>query len=102
MRTETITSAQNQKIKLLLELQEKSKTRRKEGLFVVEGQREFLHCIESGYKAHTLFICPDLLTEKQQQELEDAIAMRLIEGYESPISHMKAYAENDKIELLAM
>lgn len=37
-----------------------------------------------------------------QKELEDAIAMRLIEGYESPISHMKAYAENDKIELLAM
>ena len=37
-----------------------------------------------------------------QKELEDAIAMRLIEGYESPISHLKAYAENDKIELLAM
>ena len=37
-----------------------------------------------------------------QKELEDTIAMRLIEGYESPISHMKAYAENDKIELLAM
>ena len=37
-----------------------------------------------------------------QKELEDTIAMRLIEGYESPISHLKAYAENDKIELLAM
>ena len=37
-----------------------------------------------------------------QKELEDAIAMRLIEGYESPISHLKAYAENVKIELLAM
>ena len=40
--------------------------------------------------------------ESIQKELEDAIAMRLIEGYESPISHLKAYAENDKIELLAM
>ena len=37
-----------------------------------------------------------------QKELEDAIAMRLIEGYDSPISHMKAYSENEKIELLAM
>jgi len=37
-----------------------------------------------------------------QKELEDAIAMRLIEGYDSPISQMKAYSENDKIELLAM
>ena len=43
MKTETITSAQNQKIRLLLELQEKSKTRRKEKLFVVEGRRELLH-----------------------------------------------------------
>ena len=37
-----------------------------------------------------------------QKELEDAIAMRLIDGYDSPISHMKAYAQDNKIELLAM
>ena len=37
-----------------------------------------------------------------QKELEDAIAMRLIEGYESPICHMKAYAEDGEIKLLAM
>ena len=36
MRTEIITSAQNPKIKTLLTLQEKSKERRKSGLFVVE------------------------------------------------------------------
>ena len=37
-----------------------------------------------------------------QKELEDAIAIRLIEGYASPISHMKAYVEDGKIQLLAM
>ena len=37
-----------------------------------------------------------------QKELEDAIAMRLIEGYESTITRMNAYAQQDKIELLAM
>ena len=37
-----------------------------------------------------------------QKELEDAIAMRLIDGYDSPISQMKAFARDDKIELLAM
>ena len=37
-----------------------------------------------------------------QKELEDAIAMRLIDGYESPISQMKAFARDNKIELLAM
>ena len=39
MRVENITSAQNPKIKDLLALQEKSKERRKKGLFVVEGRR---------------------------------------------------------------
>ena len=37
-----------------------------------------------------------------QKELEDAIAIRLIEGYASPVSHMKAYVEEGKIQLLAM
>ena len=60
MRTETITSPQNPKIKTLLELQDKSKARRREGLFVVEGQRELEHCIASGYQVHTVFICREI------------------------------------------
>lgn len=58
---ELITSAQNPKIKGLLELQAKSKARRESGLFVVEGAREIGHCIRSGYQADTLFVCPDIL-----------------------------------------
>ena len=72
MRTETITSAQNPKIKDLLALQDKSKERRKKGLFVVEGRRELLHCIEAGYEPHTLFICPDILSD---MELDDIIGV---------------------------
>lgn len=68
MRIENITSAQNTKIKDLLVLQEKSKERRKKGLFVVEGRRELLHCIEVGYEPHTVFICTEIL---KQEELED-------------------------------
>ena len=37
-----------------------------------------------------------------QKELEDAIAVRLIEGYAHPISQLKAVAEDGKIQLLAM
>lgn len=69
MKTETITSPQNPKIKTLLELQEKSKARRREGLFVVEGLREVLHCIESGYEAYAVFACMDILTEDSLQEV---------------------------------
>ena len=60
MRTEVITSAQNPKIKNLLLLQEKSKARREQGLFVVEGRRELEHCLEAGFTVKTLFICPGI------------------------------------------
>lgn len=73
MRTETITSAQNPKIKTLLELQEKSKARRREGLFVVEGQRELEHCISVGYEVHTVFICREITGERGFNEICRAI-----------------------------
>ena len=37
-----------------------------------------------------------------QKELEDAIAVRMIEGWQRPISQLKAAAEGDQIQLLAM
>ena len=46
---------QNERIKHLLLLQQKSAVRRQEGLFVVEGQRELLHCINAGYEVQTIF-----------------------------------------------
>ena len=60
MKTETITSAQNPKIKNLLLLQEKSKARKEQGLFVVEGKRELEHCLAAGFTVRTLFVCPEI------------------------------------------
>ncbi len=60
MRVESVTSASNPKIKNLLLLQEKSKARKEQGLFVVEGRRELEHCLEAGYTVKTLFFCPDI------------------------------------------
>ena len=57
---ELITSGQNPKIKMLLELQEKSKLRREKGLFVVEGRRELGHCLDAGFVPDTVFICPEI------------------------------------------
>lgn len=67
--TETITSAQNPKIKELLALQEKSRARREKGLFVVEGRRELGHCLDAGYKARTIFVCMDILGEDGLAEI---------------------------------
>lgn len=61
MRIETITSAQNRKVKELLTLVEKSKARSAAGLFVVEGQRELGHCLDAGFIPKTLFICGDVM-----------------------------------------
>ena len=57
---ELITSGQNPKIKMLLELQEKSKLRREKGLFVVEGRRELGHCLDAGFVPEAIFICPEI------------------------------------------
>ena len=57
---EFISSAQNPKIKRLLALQEKSRLRREEGIFVVEGRREVERCLGAGFIPEALFICPEL------------------------------------------
>ena len=58
--SERITSVQNPKIKHLLALREKSRLRREERLFLVEGRRELGHCLDAGFEADTLFVCPEL------------------------------------------
>ena len=60
---ETITSAQNPRIKHLLALQQKSSLRRSEQLFVVEGRRELDHCLQAGYEVDNIFMCPELARE---------------------------------------
>ena len=55
-----IVSAQNPKIKDLLALQDKPRLRREKALFTVEGQRELSHCMEAGYEADTVFVCPEI------------------------------------------
>ena len=60
MHTESITSFQNPTVRNLLLLQEKSRARREQGLFVVEGRRELEHCLEAGFTVKTLFICPGI------------------------------------------
>ena len=64
MKTEQITSAQNPKIKNLLSLQEKSRTRREQGLFVVEGRRELEHALEAGFRPRTVFVCPEIAGDR--------------------------------------
>ena len=64
-----ISSTQNAIVKKVLQVQEKSRTRKKEGLFVVEGLRE-LNLVQKGnYTIDTLLFSEDLVTETQINEL---------------------------------
>lgn len=55
-----IESLQNQKIKNLLKLQEKSRERKNQGLFIVEGTQENELAINGGYEAVEVYICEDI------------------------------------------
>ncbi len=51
-----IESLQNARVKKILNLQQKSKLRKQEGLFVIEGKREVERAILSGYDAVELWV----------------------------------------------
>lgn len=66
---ELISSLQNPKIKRLVALQQKSSERRKAGVFVVEGQREIMHCISAGLEIETIFFCPEIMNAGDREDL---------------------------------
>ena len=77
-----ISSPQNPGIKSLLQLQEKSRSRRKEGLFVVEGKRELSLAVKGGYELREIYFFPELFSSEDLQHLSK-----------------KAFSEADLIEI---
>ena len=55
-----IESLQNPRIKNLLKLQEKSRERKNQGLFIVEGTQENELAVKGGYEAVEIYICEDI------------------------------------------
>lgn len=66
---EIISSLQNQRVKRLLQLQQKSALRRQSGLFVAEGVREVMHCVEGGFEIAALYVCDSLLSDEAKDVL---------------------------------
>ncbi|AKA33961.1 TrmH family RNA methyltransferase [Flagellimonas lutaonensis] len=59
-----ITSAQNPFIKEVAALLHKSRTRKKTGRFVIEGQRELQLALKGGYEIEALLVCPEIASEE--------------------------------------
>lgn len=59
-----ITSIQNAFVKSLVQLQEKSKTRKQTGTFLMEGKREIELALKGGYELETILFLPELISKK--------------------------------------
>jgi len=64
-----ITSIQNPLIKEVLQLQEKSRLRKKLGLFVVEGKREMSLALKGDYGLASLLFCDNIINEVEIKKL---------------------------------
>ncbi|KQC28565.1 TrmH family RNA methyltransferase [Flagellimonas eckloniae] len=64
-----ISSVQNPQIKKILLLKEKSRERKKTGLFVVEGRREIELAQKGGYEMETLIFCSEILVDPTHKSL---------------------------------
>lgn len=66
-----ISSLQNPLVKQLLQLQEKSRERKKSGLFIIEGQREIELALKGGYFLKTVLFCSDIIAEESLYSLKE-------------------------------
>lgn len=64
-----ITSVQNSYIKLLVQLQEKSKIRKQTGSFLIEGKREIELALKGNYELETVLFLPEIISEEQINKL---------------------------------
>jgi TrmH family RNA methyltransferase len=69
-----ISSLQNPLVKQMLQLIEKSRERRKLGLFVIEGRRELQLALKGGYTLKTVLICTDIITELEFSEIKNNLS----------------------------
>ncbi len=69
MTNKQITSTQNALIKQIVLLKEKSRERKKSGLFIIEGIREMELAIAGNYQIETILFYPELFSETQVREV---------------------------------
>ncbi len=68
-----ISSLQNPLVKRLLQLQEKSRNRKKEGVFLVEGIREIQLAVKGGYQCEEIYYCDSLFPAENVKGLVEGL-----------------------------
>lgn len=98
-----ITSLQNPAIKNIVKLS-KSKERKDQGLFVIEGARELSLALQSGYLPQAVYVCREMFEKSKYPRLLDSLGIPHANIFEIslPVFEKIAYRENsDGIVALA-
>lgn len=64
-----ISSIQNPYIKQLIQLKDKSRERKKSGLFLIEGEREIMLALKGGYELETVLFNPEIISQQRLNNL---------------------------------
>ena len=89
-----ITSLHNAQVKNLILLTTKARERRKQNLFVIEGEREISRARECGFRFESCFYNPEILTSGSRKLIESLDGeVRMLE-VSTPVYRKIAYREN--------
>jgi len=64
-----ISSLQNDLVKEIIQIQEKSRTRKQKGLFVIEGLREIKLALEGSYQIKQLLFCEEIIKQDELKQI---------------------------------
>jgi TrmH family RNA methyltransferase len=99
---EKITSPQNERIKNIQKLISKSKERKEQNLFVIEGARELSLAIKGSYLLDSVFLCSELFARTNYPEVLQSISSKIIFEVTEAVFEKIAYREgSDGILALA-
>ncbi|GHT08211.1 rRNA methyltransferase [Bacteroidia bacterium] len=99
---EKIVSAQNSRIKHIQKLISKSKERKEQNRFVIEGARELSLAIAGAYKLDSVFVCPELFSKTDYPDVLQSIRPEILFEVSEPVFQKIAYREgSDGILALA-
>ncbi len=90
---EAISSLQNKRIKNLVLLQQKSRKRKEQGSFVVEGCREILRALEKGFELKEIYFCPEIDQTQQVHQIIQKTNIRSVFEISVPVFEKIAYRE---------
>jgi TrmH family RNA methyltransferase len=99
---EKIVSIQNNRIKNIQKIISKSKERKEQNLFVIEGARELSLALSGAYTLDSVFVCPDLFVKTDYPEVLQTLHPEILFEVSEAVFQKLAYREgSDGILALA-